>query len=83
MNLQKILYYLVYDLSARIKSKINYNALRAYYVRASSGSCGTHLAVNGPVKGFNKKVIIKNHVNINLRSTKLNRSKIGILFDYL
>ncbi len=63
--MQKLLYYLFYDLASRLMAKINYNALRAYYVRASSGSCGTHLAVNGPVKGFNKKVIIKNHVNIN------------------
>jgi chloramphenicol O-acetyltransferase type B len=65
MNFRKIIYYLCYDIASRIMSKINYNALRAHYVRTSSGSCGTNLAVNGPVKGFNKNVIIHNHVNFN------------------
>lgn len=63
--MQKIIYYLFYDITQRLKLKLNYNKLRERYVRLSSKSCGTHLTVNGPVKGFNKNIIIKNHVNIN------------------
>lgn len=61
----KLYYYLCYDIINRLKSKLHYNRLRERYVRLSSKSCGTDLTVNGPVKGFNKNIIIKNHVNIN------------------
>ncbi len=63
--LTKLLYYLTFNIGKRIEKKLNYHKIREYYIRMSCKEVGQSLAVNGKVSGFNKNVIIGDHVSLN------------------
>ena len=64
--IEKIFYKIFFGIYYYILNHIvNIDKLRAHYVQRACGDVGDSLAINGPVKGFNKNVFLSDHVNIN------------------
>ena len=62
---QRIYIKFAYSIPSRLNKLFKLKEINTYRVRASVGSCGSHLLINGKFNGFGKHVQLGHHVNFN------------------
>lgn len=62
---QRVFIKFVYSIPARLNKLFRLKEINAFRVRASVGSCGSHLLIDGKFTGFSKDVHLGHHVSFN------------------